>query len=131
MLSEGRADVLLDLSGLDTIGGGMMVSFAMECFENGIITEADTGGLKLSFGNGEAMVKLLEMTVNREGIFQPTNLSRPLEGQAPYVLNVGLNYATWNGWEARSPGSSITLFLISGLWETHSSGRLASEVIFI
>jgi len=41
-----------------------------------------------------------EVTVSREGIFQPTNLSRPLEGQAPYVLNLGINYATWNGWEA-------------------------------
>ncbi len=53
---------------LDTISGGMMVSFAMECFENGFITEKDTGGLKLNFGNGEAMVKLLEMICDREGI---------------------------------------------------------------
>jgi len=55
-------------TGLDTIGAGMMVSFAMECFENGLITEEDTGGLKLNFGNCEGMVKLLEMIANREGI---------------------------------------------------------------
>ena len=55
-------------TGLDTIGAGMMVSFAMECFENGLITEKDTGGLKLNFGNCEAMLKLLEMIANREGI---------------------------------------------------------------
>ncbi len=41
-----------------------------------------------------------EVTVSRSGIFQPTNLKRPLEGQAPYVLNLGLNYDTWNGIEA-------------------------------
>ncbi len=41
-----------------------------------------------------------EVRVTRGGIFQPTNLKRPLEGQAPYVLNLGLNYATWNGIEA-------------------------------
>ena len=46
----------------------MMVSFAMECFENGLITEEDTGVLKFNFGNCEAMVKLLEMIANREGI---------------------------------------------------------------
>ena len=63
-----KGNAICNAEGLDTIGGGMMVSFAMECFENGLITEADTGGLKLNFGNGEAMVKLLEMTVAREGI---------------------------------------------------------------
>ncbi len=41
-----------------------------------------------------------EVTVSRGGIFQPTNLERPLEGQAPYVLNLGLNYATFSGMEA-------------------------------
>ena len=63
-----KGNQVCNAHGLDTIGGGMMVSFAMECFENGLITEKDTGGLKLNFGNGEAMVKLLEMICDREGI---------------------------------------------------------------
>ena len=41
-----------------------------------------------------------EVTVSRGGIFQPTNLKRPLEGQAPYVLNLGINYADLAGLEA-------------------------------
>jgi outer membrane receptor protein involved in Fe transport len=41
-----------------------------------------------------------EVSVSRRGIFQPTNLKRPLEGQAPYVLNLGLNYVNLGGWEA-------------------------------
>jgi hypothetical protein len=40
-----------------------------------------------------------EVRVREGGIYQPTNLKRPLEGQAPYVLNLGVNYSTWNGWE--------------------------------
>jgi outer membrane receptor protein involved in Fe transport len=40
-----------------------------------------------------------EVTVSRSGIFQPTNLTRPLEGQAPYVLNLGINYASLSGWD--------------------------------
>ena len=63
-----KGNAICNGEGLDTIGGGMMVSFAMECFENGLITEEDTGGIKANFGNAEAMVKLLEMTCNREGI---------------------------------------------------------------
>ena len=63
-----RGNAICNGEGLDTIGGGMMVSFAMECFENGLITTEDTGGIEANFGNAQAMVKLLEMTVNREGI---------------------------------------------------------------
>jgi len=59
---------ICNATGLDTIGAGMMVSFAMECFENGLISTEDTGGLELKFGNGEAMVKLLQMISDREGI---------------------------------------------------------------
>jgi len=65
-ISAGNA--ICNAASLDTIGAGMMVSFAMECFENGIITEKDTGGLKLNFGNADAMIKLLEMIRDRQGI---------------------------------------------------------------
>jgi len=40
----------------------------MECFERGIITEKDTGGLKLNFGNAQAMVQLVEMIARKEGL---------------------------------------------------------------
>jgi aldehyde:ferredoxin oxidoreductase len=63
-----KGNAICNAEGLDTIGGGMMVSFAMECFENGLITAQDTGGIQANFGNAEAMVQLLEMTVAREGI---------------------------------------------------------------
>jgi aldehyde:ferredoxin oxidoreductase len=54
--------------GLDTISAGMMISFAMECYENGLLTDEDTGGLELRFGNGPAMVRCLELIARREGI---------------------------------------------------------------
>ena len=63
-----RGNAICNAEGLDTIGGGMMVSFAMECFEAGLITTQDTGGIEARFGNAQAMVRLLEMTINREGI---------------------------------------------------------------
>jgi len=63
-----KANAICNGEGLDTIGGGMMIAFAMECFENGVITEEDTGGIKLNFGSAEAMIKVLEMTIAREGI---------------------------------------------------------------
>ena len=54
--------------GLDTISAGVAIAFAMECFENDIITTDDTDGLEVSFGNAEAMLKLLELIGNRKGI---------------------------------------------------------------
>jgi aldehyde:ferredoxin oxidoreductase len=54
-------------AGIDTISTGATVAFAIECFENGIIDEATTGGLKLGWGQTEAIVKLTEMIIKRDG----------------------------------------------------------------
>ena len=53
---------------LDTISAGAMIGLAMECFETGLITRKETGGLVLEFGNGEAVLDLLEMIAFRRGI---------------------------------------------------------------
>jgi len=54
--------------GLDTIGTGNSIAFAMECFERGILTKKDTGGIELKFGNAEAMMTMAEMIAKREGL---------------------------------------------------------------
>ena len=55
-------------AGIDTISTGGTVAFAIECFENGIINKDDTGGLELTWGNSEAIIELVKMMINREGI---------------------------------------------------------------
>ena len=62
-----KANELCNLYSLDTISAGTAVAFGMECFENEIITTKDTGGVELRFGNGEALVKMIEMIAKREG----------------------------------------------------------------
>ncbi len=54
-------------SGLDTISAGTVLAFAMECFENGIISESDMDGIALTWGNAEAMIAMLEKIIAREG----------------------------------------------------------------
>ena len=54
--------------GLDTIATGNSIAFAMECFERGILTKKDTGGIELKFGNAEAMMTMVEMIAKREGL---------------------------------------------------------------
>jgi aldehyde:ferredoxin oxidoreductase len=59
---------LCNRGGLDTISAGTAVGFAIECFENGILTKEDTGGLELKWGDANAILKLVEMMIAREGI---------------------------------------------------------------
>ncbi len=54
--------------GLDTISAGSTIAFAMECFEKGILTEADTGGIKINFGDSDIIVDLVHLIARREGI---------------------------------------------------------------
>ena len=63
-----KAHELCNAYGLDTIATGMMVSFALECFEKGVLTAEDTGGLDLHFGNAEAVVELTRQICEREGL---------------------------------------------------------------
>jgi aldehyde:ferredoxin oxidoreductase len=54
--------------GLDTISAGSSIAFAMECYERGLLTDKDTGGIKLNFGNADAMLQMVELIGKREGI---------------------------------------------------------------
>ncbi|WP_028307800.1 aldehyde ferredoxin oxidoreductase family protein [Desulfitibacter alkalitolerans] len=63
-----KVSAVCDALGMDSMTSGGCISLAMECFEKGILTLEDTGGLELRFGNGEAEAQLLEMIAKREGI---------------------------------------------------------------
>ncbi|MGI6575575.1 MAG: aldehyde ferredoxin oxidoreductase family protein [bacterium] len=62
-----RANELCNRYTIDTISTGVSIAFAMECYEKGIITEKDTGGIKLHFGNAAAILELIPMIARREG----------------------------------------------------------------
>lgn len=59
---------LVDRYGLDGLGTGNVIGFAMECYEKGLITKEDTGGLDLRFGNWEAAFEMVEKIARREGL---------------------------------------------------------------
>ncbi len=62
-----KANELCNAYGLDTISCGITIAWAMECFERGLLTSEDTGGIDLRFGNAEAMVRMVELMGKREG----------------------------------------------------------------
>jgi len=56
---------LCNLYGLDVISTGNVLGFAFECYERGLITAADTGGVALQWGNTRAMLALIELIAHR------------------------------------------------------------------
>lgn len=62
------ANYLADDYGVDTISTGATLAFAMEAFEKGIISEVDTGGIRLEFGSSEAVHRMIGKIALREGL---------------------------------------------------------------
>jgi len=62
------AHLLCNDYGIDTISAGSTIAFAMECYEKGILTAADTGGMELKFGDADVMIDLVRKIAGREGI---------------------------------------------------------------
>ena len=60
-----RASHYCDEVGMDTISAGATIAWAMECFERGLLTLDDTGGLDLSFGNSDIILTILEKISNK------------------------------------------------------------------
>ncbi len=58
---------LCNAYGIDTISAGCTIAFAMECYEQGILTKADTDGIELTWGNHEAIVAMTEKMIKGEG----------------------------------------------------------------
>ncbi len=62
-----RANELCDLYGMDTISTGGVIGFIMDLFENGVVSKEEIG-MEIKFGDGEAMLELIEKIAHREGI---------------------------------------------------------------
>jgi aldehyde:ferredoxin oxidoreductase len=63
-----KGNELCNAYSLDTISTGGTIAFAMECFERGLLTKNDTGGMELKFGNDEALLECIELIARRQGI---------------------------------------------------------------
>ena len=79
-----KANEIASSYGMDTISLGGVIGFVMECYEKGIVTKADLGGVEAKFGDGTALVKLAEMTAKREGFGD-----RMAEGTARLAKSLG------------------------------------------
>ena len=63
-----KAMAMCNYYGVDSISTGVIISFAMDCYEHGLLTKKDTDGIDLRFGNHEAMLEMIKKIGLREGI---------------------------------------------------------------
>ena len=63
-----KSNEMCNYLGMDTVSLGATLAWAMECFEQGVLTLDDTGGVPLRFRDPDAVVKLVEMVAHRQGI---------------------------------------------------------------
>ncbi len=85
-----KANELCNKYSLDTIATGVVLAFAMECFEKGVITRQDTGGIDLSWGNGDAILAMIPQIARREGLGAVL-----AEGVKRAAETLGGDAATW------------------------------------
>jgi len=67
LLSIFEINELCNRAAIDTISTGATIAFAIECFEKGLISVKDTGGLELTWGNSKAIIELVKIIIKREG----------------------------------------------------------------
>ena len=80
--------------GLDYTSTGVTIAFAMECFENGVLTKENTGGMELRFGNADVILDVIEQIAQRRGVgallAEGTKRAAQKLGKAsePYAMHV-------------------------------------------
>jgi aldehyde:ferredoxin oxidoreductase len=90
-----KANEICNLYGIDTIAMGGAIAFAIECYDNGLLTSEETGGIELTWGNGAAVVSLTEKIARQEGIGLlfangvKEAAKRIGKGAAEYAMHVG------------------------------------------
>ncbi len=88
-----------DTYGIDIISAGTGMAFVMECFEAGVITTTDTGGLELKFGACDEVLECLHQMSRGEGFgvevgqgvrFLKEKWIREGRGDARFIRDIGM-----------------------------------------
>lgn len=117
------ANYICDQLGIDTISGGAVVSFAVECFEKGLLSETQIGR-KIAFGDLESIVYLLEKIATREGIGDllaegvRTAAARIGGGSDKFAIHIkGLE---WSGYECRNAPGMMLSYMTADVGAHHN-----------
>lgn len=148
-----KANFICNEFGMDTITLGSTIACAMDLYENGIITAKDTSGLKLTFGNAEAMVEAVRLTANGEGFgatlalgsyrmaesyghpeYSMTVKRQEMAAYDPRAIQgIGVNYATSNRGGCHVRGYTISPEILGqpvSMDRTQIEGKANIDIVF-
>jgi aldehyde:ferredoxin oxidoreductase len=128
-------DMYCDKMGLDTMSLGVTISFAMECFEKGLITKEDTGGLDLSWGNHRVLRDMADLIVQREGLGAlladgVARASKRIKGSERFAMHVkGLEMGGYDPRGAKGQGLSFATSTRGGCH--HAGGYIVGPEVLV
>ena len=121
-----KANELCDRFGLDTMSTGCTLAFAMECYEQGRLTQANLDGVDLRFGNEEALIEILRKIAYREGfgnlLAEGVRILATKLGAEDYAIQIkGLEPS---GFDVRGLKGAALAYAVSNRGGCHLRGRV-------
>jgi aldehyde:ferredoxin oxidoreductase len=123
---------LVNAYGMDTLETGSMIGWAMELYEKGILTQKDTGGLDLAWGNDEAVIELVQQIARREGLGDiladgPLGAAKRIgKDSAKYLVQVK-GMSNLHSDERATPGLALNV-AVASRGSDHLRGRPAIDL---
>ncbi|MBW2340342.1 MAG: aldehyde ferredoxin oxidoreductase family protein [Deltaproteobacteria bacterium] len=129
-----KLDHLCSKYGLDSISTGVTLSFITECYEKGLISKSDLGGIQPAFGDEDGMGKLIEKIAFREGIgnLLSKGTSRAAEeiGGGSVAFAMGVKGLELPGYDPRGMKAMALLYATADRGGCHVRGSsLRSELL--
>lgn len=126
------ADSLCDRLGMDTVSTGNTIGFACELFQRGIITEKDTDGLNLTWGNQGELMKLLEKIGKREGfgelLGEGTKRAAEHIGKGAEAYTMQIKGLELPAYEPRAVKGYGLILAVSNIGGNHMYGRARKDL---
>ncbi|MBO3800332.1 MAG: aldehyde ferredoxin oxidoreductase family protein [Candidatus Brockarchaeota archaeon] len=113
-----KAVEICDTLGVDTISAGVIIAWAMECYEKGILSSEEVDGLDLRFGNSEAMLEALKKLCLREGklgnlLAEGVKRASEIVGRGSEKFAIHCKGLEWGAYSMRSLKTSTLGFAVS------------------
>ncbi len=118
------ANYVLDELGLDTISGGNVIGWTLECLEKGLLTPEDVGREGLRFGDLESVLWLAEKIARREGVgdllAQGTRAAAAVVGKGSADFAIQVKGLEMSGYESRNAPAMLLSYMTADIGAAHN-----------
>jgi aldehyde:ferredoxin oxidoreductase len=117
------ANYVCDELGIDTISAGVVIGWAIECFQRGILTPDDIGRA-IDFSDLDSVVYLLNEIAKREGIgdllAEGVKMAAATTGNGSERFAIHVKGLEWSGYECRNAPSMMLAYMTADVGAHHN-----------